>query len=179
MLLEAKRREIEVVEVPIATIYIDDNQSSHFRPVVDSIRVYLALVRFSMSSLAAAALDFVSVLTLMALTGHLVIAVVGARICSASLNFTLNRRLVFDPTGRTRLPTAIAGHGAVAIGIPIAHDAILYLLYERLGLYLGVAKLVTEVSLFLASYSLQKRFVFSRGRAEPDHDAVRSGLVRR
>ena len=179
VLLEAKRREIDVVEVPIATIYIDDNESSHFRPVIDSVRVYLPLLRFSMSSLAAAALDFVLVLALMALTGNLVIAVVGARICSASLNFTLNRRLVFDPEGRTPLPAAIAGYGAVAVGILIANYAMLHVLYERVGIYLGVAKLVTEVSLFLASYSLQKHFVFSRGSAEPDHDALQSGLVRR
>ena len=179
VLLEAKRREIEVVEVPIATIYIDDNESSHFRPVIDSIRVYLPLLRFSMSSLVAAAVDFVLVLALMALTGNLAIAVVGARVCSAAVNFTINRRLVFDPTGRTPLRAAIAGYGAVAVGILIANYAILYLLYEQLGIYLGVAKLVTEVSLFLASYTLQKHFVFSRARAEPDEEALQSGLVRR
>jgi len=172
VLLEAKRREIEVVEVPIATIYIDDNQASHFRPVIDSVRVYLPLLRFSMSSLVAAALDFVLVLVLMALTSNLVISVVGARICSASLNFTLNRRLVFDPEGRTPLPAAIAGYGAVAVGILIANYAILHVLYERVGIYLGVAKLVTEVSLFLASYTLQKHFVFSRGRAEETRRAA-------
>ena len=172
VLLEAKRREIDVIEVPIATIYIDDNESSHFRPVIDSVRVYLPLLRFSMSSLVAAALDFVLVLVLMALTSNLVISVVGARICSASLNFTLNRRLVFDPEGRTPLPAAIAGYGAVAVGILIANYAILHVLYERVGIYLGVAKLVTEVSLFLASYSLQKHFVFSRGSAEETRRAA-------
>ena len=158
------RSDIEVIEVPIATVYIDDNASSHFRPVIDSIRVYLPLVRFSMSSLAAAALDFVLVLALMAMTGNLAVAVVGARISSASLNFTLNRRFVFDPAGRTPLPAAIAGYGTVAIGILIANYTILYLLYERLGIMLGLAKLATEVSLFLASYFLQKHFVFGTRR---------------
>ena len=177
VLLKARQTGIEVVEVPIATIYIDDNQSSHFRPVIDSTRVYLPLLRFSMSSLAAAALDFVLVLALMALTGNLVIAVMGARICSASLNFTLNRRLVFDPTGRTPLPAAIAGYGAVAVVVLMANYVILHLLYERLGIHLGLAKLATEVSLFLASYSLQKHFVFSPGTAEEDRSAVQSGSV--
>jgi len=174
VLLKARQRGIEVVEVPIATIYIDDNESSHFRPVIDSIRVYLPLLRFSMSSLVAAAVDFVLVLALMALTGNLVIAVVGARVCSAAVNFTMNRRLVFDPTGRTPLPAAIAGYGTVAVGILIANYAILYLLYEQLGIYLGVAKLVTEVSLFLASYTLQKHFVFSRRSAEETRHAAQA-----
>ena len=177
VLLEAKRSDIEVLEVPIATVYIDDNESSHFRPVVDSIRVYLPLVRFSMSSLAAAALDFLLVLVLMAMTGNLAVAVVGARISSASLNFTLNRRFVFDPAGRTPLPAAIAGYGTVAIGILIANYAILYLLYERLGMMLGVAKLATEASLFLASYFFQKRFVFATRRPRAERRVVRSDAM--
>ena len=62
VLLEAQRNGIAVHEVPIETIYIDDNASSHFRPLIDSIRVYLPLIKFSMSSLASFALDFVLVL---------------------------------------------------------------------------------------------------------------------
>ena len=173
VLLEARRSAIEVVEVPIATVYIDDNASSHFRPVIDSIRVYLPLVRFSISSLAAAAVDFVLVLALMAMTGNLAVAVVGARISSATLNFTLNRRYVFDPAGRTSLPAAIAGYGTVAIGILIANYTILYLLYERLGIMIGLAKIVTEASLFLASYFLQKHFVFRTRRPQAGTDPHR------
>ena len=34
------------IEVPISTIYIDNNRSSHFNPVRDSMRIYFVLVRF-------------------------------------------------------------------------------------------------------------------------------------
>jgi hypothetical protein len=57
---------------------------------------------------------------------------------------------VFDPSGRTPLTAAAAGCAVVAGGILTVDNAVLYLLYERLGIYLGIAKLVTEVSLFLA-----------------------------
>jgi glycosyltransferase involved in cell wall biosynthesis len=33
------------VEVPIATIYLDENRSSHFKPLRDSVRIYLHLAR--------------------------------------------------------------------------------------------------------------------------------------
>ena len=178
MLLEAKRSDIEIIEVPIATVYIDDNASSHFRPIIDSIRVYLPLIRFSMSSLAAAVLDFVLVLALMTMTGNLAVAVVGARISSASLNFTLNRRFVFDPAGRTPLPAAITGYGTVAIGILISNYAILYLLYERLGIMLGLAKLATEASLFLASYFFQKHLVFAPKRPRAERRVAGSDTIR-
>lgn len=38
------------VEVPVEAVYLEGNQSSHFHPVLDSVRVYLALVRFLLSS---------------------------------------------------------------------------------------------------------------------------------
>jgi glycosyltransferase involved in cell wall biosynthesis len=63
MRLEGERYEYEmnvladaavscgVSEVPIETIYIDGNRSSHFDPVWDSMRIYFILVRFYLSSL--------------------------------------------------------------------------------------------------------------------------------
>jgi len=32
--------------VPIETVYEDDNRASHFRPVVDSCRIYSRFLRF-------------------------------------------------------------------------------------------------------------------------------------
>jgi len=46
MLVEAVRGHIPLASVPIETVYIDGNKSSHFRPVADSVRVYLVFVRF-------------------------------------------------------------------------------------------------------------------------------------
>ena len=40
MLLEAKEDNILICEVGIATIYLDENQSSHFDVIRDSIRIY-------------------------------------------------------------------------------------------------------------------------------------------
>ncbi|MGH9599439.1 MAG: glycosyltransferase family 2 protein, partial [Terracidiphilus sp.] len=46
------------VEAPIATIYIDNNRSSSFNPVRDSMRIYFVLLRFYTSSLLSAGIDF-------------------------------------------------------------------------------------------------------------------------
>ena len=53
-LLQARRAGFLCHEVPIETVYVVGNHSSHFRPVVDSIRVYAPFFRFATSSLAAA-----------------------------------------------------------------------------------------------------------------------------
>src|ERR1017187_750982 len=57
MLIACKHQDFQVVQVPIRTIYVDDNRGSHFHPIADSMRIYFLLLRFSALSLATAALD--------------------------------------------------------------------------------------------------------------------------
>jgi len=50
MLLKWQQRSgREFLEIPIRTIYLDGNSSSHFNPVIDSVRVYIVFLRFLFS----------------------------------------------------------------------------------------------------------------------------------
>ena len=71
LLVRAAREQLAVVEVEIATVYLDHNASSHFRPVRDSVRVLTPLVTFAASSLLGFVVDTVALLALVALTGSL------------------------------------------------------------------------------------------------------------
>ena len=53
MLLYCKRHHIPMVEIPISTIYIDDNAGSHYHPVLDSLRIGLTLCRYFLTSTAS------------------------------------------------------------------------------------------------------------------------------
>lgn len=46
MLLETKTKKIPIVEVPIRTIYLEENKTSHFNPVRDSVKIYLIFGKF-------------------------------------------------------------------------------------------------------------------------------------
>ena len=46
MLIAAHQLSIPIVEVPIRTIYEAGNKSSHFNPIVDSMKIYFVLLRF-------------------------------------------------------------------------------------------------------------------------------------
>ena len=161
VLLRAEGAAIAIVEVPIATVYLDENASSHFRPVVDSLRVYAPLLRFAASSIMAFVTDLVGVLILMALTGNLLVSVVGARVTSATLNFLTNRRLVFRRGGDGAVSRSAIRYAGLVVAIMAANYALLSVLTSAIGLPLVLAKVLTEVSLFLASYAAQRRFVFA------------------
>jgi len=47
MLLWTKITHVPIVEIPIQTIYIDNNSSSHFHVIRDSSRIYRCLLRFA------------------------------------------------------------------------------------------------------------------------------------
>ena len=46
MLLETKVRRVSIIEVPIKTIYIEENKTSHFNPIKDSIKIYMIFGSF-------------------------------------------------------------------------------------------------------------------------------------
>ena len=46
MLLACKRQACPLQEVPIRTIYESGNPTSHFNPLLDSLRIYFVLLRF-------------------------------------------------------------------------------------------------------------------------------------
>ncbi|NLB61619.1 MAG: glycosyltransferase family 2 protein, partial [Clostridiales bacterium] len=58
MLMFAARSGIEIKEFPIATIYIDNNKSSHFNPVKDSLKIFSCIAKYSLSSFLSFLIDF-------------------------------------------------------------------------------------------------------------------------
>ena len=59
MLLYCKRHHIPMVEIPISTIYIDDDAGSHYHPVLDPLRIGLTLCQ-RIAQLHGSRLEFAS-----------------------------------------------------------------------------------------------------------------------
>lgn len=162
ILLEARTRGHHLQCVPIETIYLQNNESSHFRPVRDSLRIYAPLLTFSMSSLIGFAVDVAAFLALMAATGSLLLAVLGARAISSGINFAINRSLVFPEGRAVPLKQTAARYFALVVVLLAANYGLLFTLTEA-GFPSLPAKLLTETALFLLSFTVQKRFLF-RGK---------------
>jgi glycosyltransferase involved in cell wall biosynthesis len=161
VLLQARLAGYQVEETAIATIYVNQHASSHFRPVIDSVRVLTPLLKFSASSLLAFGIDVVTFLAVYAMTGSLLPAAISARALSSTVNFLVNRRLVFAGLrSRPLQPAAVRYWGLV--GVLLAANYGLIALLAGWGVALLPAKLVTEAVLFGASYLAQRRFVFAR-----------------
>lgn len=187
VLLECPKADIPIREVPIRTIYLDDNKSSHFDTVKDSIRIYKEILKFSASSLVSFIIDYLLYSVMVLLTAgigaeiSLVISNVTARLVSATVNYNINRRYVFGAdnengndensikTGTKAGRKRIISHPAVqytllAISILVGNTLVLSLLVEILGMNRLVAKLITELFFFIFSYLVQRNGIFKRAK---------------
>lgn len=159
VLIEAVAHRQPVVEVPIATIYLDGNRSSHFNFLLDSMRIYLVLLRFFVSSLLASVIDFAVFALAFGISGSVAGAMLYGRGVALCVNFAVNKRLVFHRYGG-------------GIGMFLRYLALVallgllsWLMIRELQALLGMgaltAKLLAESVLFVLSFSVQRELVFA------------------
>ncbi len=177
MLLEMKSQGLPFLEQKIRTVYIEENQSSHFRAVRDSWRIYKLILahffRYTLSSLGCFLVDeglFLLLGWLLApvLSGFALTAVptAAARLFSSLLNFFVNKRLVFQKNGE--LLKDISRYYLLALPIALAQMGLSYGTFRLLGIgpaqtvLRGVIYGIVMALLFLVSFMVQKNWVFRR-----------------
>ncbi|WP_339148077.1 MULTISPECIES: bifunctional glycosyltransferase family 2/GtrA family protein [unclassified Sutcliffiella] len=164
MLVECKPNNVEIEEVKIQTIYIEENESSHFNPIKDSIRIYAVFLKFAFSSALSFILDialfalFVMILNGIFIESYIIIATVIARVLSALFNYTVNRKVVFKSTSSHTL----IKYFALAVAQMLASAGGVFLIYEAIGFGEVGIKVIVDGILFLISYVIQREWVFKR-----------------
>ncbi|WP_230678608.1 glycosyltransferase [Lacticaseibacillus zhaodongensis] len=171
MLLAAKDHGVRITEVPITTIYLQGNSSSHFRIIRDSIAIYSRFLKFAASGIISYLIDIALFAALLFLfnsntANAVLLATIIARLVSAVANYLLNRHVVFGRgdvqtflryVGLWIVQTLCSGYGTGFITSLLVPNGPLVLV--------TVIKMLWDLVLFFISYQIQKRFVF-RGANE-------------
>lgn len=160
MLLEAARDGIGFYEVPIETVYLDENKSSHFNPIKDSFRIYKDILKFSCSSLLSFCVDYVLYSVIFALSGSIKLSNVIARVFSSIFNFLLNKKVVFK--NKENIYKTALKYFALAAVILAVNTFLLDLIVKYVIKNEYIAKIIVEVLLFLFSWTAQRSFVFKK-----------------
>jgi glycosyltransferase involved in cell wall biosynthesis len=165
-LLAAAKKKIPFFIVPIQTVYYRNNAASHFRPIVDSYRVYKTPLKFAGASLVSAGVDLL-LFTLMThaisaqISALVFVATATARIISGALNFTLNRNWTFNSDAPWR-PQA-ARYLGLFLSIMLASWLLVWG-FSSLPLPLPAIKAIIDSTLFVISYLVQRNLVFRKNR---------------
>lgn len=177
MLLAMKDNGIPFDEVKIRTVYIEENKSSHFRPVRDSWRIYKLVLahffRYTFSSLVSSAVEEALFLLLTWQLGGVLsdllltaVPVTVSRLLSSLLNFFINQKFVF----RSRESTSTSMFRYFLLVIPmlllqigLSHGLYLLLRIGEAQVFLrGLIYAIVMICLFVFSFIAQQRWVFAK-----------------
>ena len=187
MLIYIKDHGIPYGEIPIQTVYIDDNSSSHFNVFKDSYRIYKPIILFVLGSCIATVVDLVVFTVLNALTekdvgvlaaaaafiqkyfisdyttARLFIPTVVARIISSLVDYNFSRTKVFGSKAPAR--KTIWKYYIICVVRMLLSWLFLSFLTNILhaqGLIVTLLKVVVDLILFFVSYNWQRKWVFKK-----------------
>ena len=168
MLFICKQSGLSIREVPIETIYIDNNRVSHFNPILDSMRIYFVLFRFTLAALSTALIDYLIFLLVYVVGHNLIASQVIARVVAMFYNYFLVRSVVFyskDRIRRTFPKYAL---------LVLVSGTVSYLFIRLLSTYADLpvmpSKVAAETLIFLANFAIQRDFIFTGTGAEKTTD---------
>ena len=166
VLLETKKQGVEILQFPIQTIYINGNKTSHFNPLLDSVRIYSLILKYLLSSLSSFVVDIVLFSIFASLTEslfpeyYIVISTYLAKVFSCTYGYMINKRIVFQRKGNAVL-TAIkffllclvqsTCSGFVTRGFVMISD------WNEV-----ICKIIVDTCLFFASFQIQNRWIFKK-----------------
>lgn len=161
-LLDAAQRGFVLDMIPIRTIYLDGNSSSHFRVVRDSFLIYRRPITFLFVAAASSLVDLAAFWFFLYVSFQndrnlMFPATVLARLLSGCVNFLLNKRLTFRNRGNT-LRTG-ARYLCLFLAVMLASGAGVTLL-SRLPIPALLIKIVVDSLLFVVNYTVQRNWVF-------------------
>ena len=167
---------IHIREIPIETIYLDGNKSSHFKVLRDSFLIYKNPLKFIGVALSSVVIDF-SLFALFSsikaldvtlpesfqaiFSTKVLLPTVLARVVSAVYNFTMNKKVVFKYKGKTA--TTFGEYALLAVCVMITSALIVGFVDNVLPWATTFIKALVDLMLFVVNYVIQKRLIFRKG----------------
>ncbi|MGN0160860.1 MAG: glycosyltransferase [Lachnospiraceae bacterium] len=167
MLLEFKRNHIPYDEVTIQTVYINENETTHFHPIRDSFKIYAIIFKFVLGSLSACLIDLFVFSVIKFLTAGLgdklaiFISTALARGISSFYNYNFNRKAVFE--SKEGMGKTVVRYYVLCVIQMLCSFGLVYAVTHWMALgNVGtiVAKAVIDTLLFFISFKIQRAWVF-------------------
>lgn len=168
MLIKLSKDNINILCVPIETVYYEESESK-FNKVVDSFIIYKVLfaeyIKFIISSFICFLIDIVlfivisKLLNIIDINIRIVLATCLARIVSSFINFNINKHFVFK--SREKGNVVLSKYYLLCILRTILSAGVVVVLYNLIHvLDETIIKLIVEIILYFVSYKIQKKYIF-------------------
>ena len=159
MLIMAQHMRLSIRQIAISTIYDKGNTTSHFKPIVDSAKIYAVLFQFFLISMFSALVDNLIFVSFVSAGVSTFRAYLLGRCIAAPFNFVLLRRYVFY--SQRRFPALVAIYVITVIVFFLASNFLVGQIVS-IGISPVAAKMIVESAMFPLSFLIQRDFVFAQ-----------------
>ena len=181
VLIKCATLKIPMKTLTIETVYENNNECSHFNPIKDSIKIYSVIFKdffcFTGTSLGSFCFDyglyllfnnvFKSIESLdsefnflfIHMVSHIFLATLIARVISGTLNYYLNKKLVFH--SKTPAIKSFPRYLVVFFTILLLSAYLTSSLHIWFNWDDNAVKIPVDIALFFLSYFIQRKWVFS------------------
>ncbi len=164
MLLKLRELGICPREITIKTIYINENATSHYNPIKDSLKIATRLLLFTSGSICSFVVDYLFFCLFTYTLGFSYgLAFFLARIISAIVNYFINRKIVF---GGNCSKSSVIKYAALAIAVMALGSGVMYFAdnYAESGNVIRafpvIIKAIYDIIMYFVNYIIQRDFVF-------------------
>lgn len=152
------------LEVPIQTVYEEGNKSSHFNPVLDSLRIYFVFFRFLFASLATYFVDITTFTIVYFLTDKILPAFFAGRLLGLFVAIYGAKVFVFRSNKTTQevAPKFLLlwlSHMSLSYGL-------IYLFTNTWHFNVYLCRVLVDVFLYAFNFLIQREFIFSRSEKD-------------
>lgn len=158
MLIECKEKDIPIKEVKIKTIYIEENKTSHFNPIKDSIMIYKLFIKYIVSALSSFALDILLFSIFLIFTENIMLSTIIARTISSIYNFYINKKLIFKKSTKNSM---IKYFILVVVQMFIS-GFLVNELDTILNINTTIIKIIVDSVIFVVNFIIQREWVFKK-----------------
>ena len=162
VLIDCKSDNIEIMEVPIKTIYIEKNHTSKFNPIKDSFTIYKLFGKYIFASLSAFVIDIILFNVMMLIfmkiqiDNKIIYSTIIARIISSLYNFRINAKMVFKNMNSDSFIKYVV---LVIIQMLVSAFSV-NMLSKAIPINATVIKIVVDLIIFMINFVVQREIVF-------------------
>lgn len=166
MLINCILKKIKIVEIPITTVYINNNSDSHFRPIKDSISIYCKIlnsfIKYSIISILSFILDIIAFkIIILNIEGDnsILIATIFARIISSAVNYILNKKVAFK--SEKKISSTIIKYYTLCISQMFVSAITVTIIFNFTNFSETLIKVVVDTIIFMINFKIQRKWIFN------------------
>lgn len=147
-------------QIPIATVYESGNPTSHFNPIMDSLKIYAVLLRHTVVTLLVACIDFMIFIAMTKLDQPVALSLIVSRAVSTAILFSLAREFVFRSSENIFIQL-LKFFALVAVNIVFLW-AFIQSMVNQFGFNRITAMVVGYLIFFFGNFLVQRYYIFGQ-----------------